>query len=293
MIKKSIIALLVVAAAVVARAEEPLTALVRGQRVNLRAKAELNAEVVGQVTDGDTLRVKSVQESWVEVIPPEGIDLWVSRDLVTDNRVAVSKANVRAGPGINYTVVGTLARGDEVTPKGAFGEWIRIAPFQTASLWVNKDLVEIQYPLPRSVTPPAPVQKVETAPVAVVPSPSPAPPEAMPRPPTAAASRAPAEPPGTAGLDLLALEEQGRVVEVEGILRPAPFVFTRPAEFRLTRMVGTSFETVCFVRGNRAQLLGLRDERLRVRGPQYWVHGAREPVVVIESIQRIVETPAE
>ncbi|MBU1693403.1 MAG: SH3 domain-containing protein, partial [Verrucomicrobia bacterium] len=113
-----------------------------GQRVNLRARADLKAEVVGQVADGDLLEARSIQEEWVEVVPPESVDLWIHKDFVQGGKVVASELKVRAGPGINYSVVATLDRGASVSVRGEFMEWLKIVPPSNASLWVSKSYVE-------------------------------------------------------------------------------------------------------------------------------------------------------
>ncbi len=45
-------------------------AKVVGQRINLRARPDSRSEVVGQLSDGDTLNVKSFHVVWFEIVPP-------------------------------------------------------------------------------------------------------------------------------------------------------------------------------------------------------------------------------
>ena len=256
------------------RAAEPVTAKVSGQRVNLRAKPEATSEVVGQVSEGDVLTVKSIQAEWVEVVPPDSVELWVHQDFVADGKSAVSKLNVRAGPGVNYNVVGNLDKGEAVTVKGTFGEWVRIAPFPEASLWVSKDLVQLALPI-KKTPPPAPVVALPTNRVQAVQAPTStvqAVKETMPPPP--------------ADLDLIPLAGQGKVVQREGELKPAPYVINRPSSFRLVQRNGTRIDTVCYLRGNTQQLQSLMGQRLLVSGREYWIQGSREAIVVIDRIEK-------
>lgn len=257
-------------------AEEAVIATVTGQRVNLRAKADLQSEVVGQVSEGDSLRVKSILEEWLEVQPPEQIDLWVHRDFVVDGQVVGNNLNVRAGAGINYSVVGRLSRGEPVIIRGNFGEWVKISPPPRTSLWVSKSLVELPKPRVKTPLPPAPMITVETS----------APPEHVSETvvtPPPAEVRTPPEP---EGLKLIPLEGQGKSVKRAGELKPAPFVFGRPSPYRLVRRDGTRYVTLCYVRGNTGQLDSLVGENLVIHGREYWVQGVRQAVVVVESIER-------
>jgi SH3-like domain-containing protein len=254
-----------------ADAIEPVTAKVVGDRVNLRARPDRNAEVVGQVAGSDVLAVKSIQDEWVEVVPPVSVELWVHQDFIQDGKSAVDKLNVRAGPGINYNVVGTLAKGEAVTSKGTFNDWIRIAPMPSASLWVSKELVELVLPVRKTVAP-APVAK-----------PPPQPKPFVVAPPAPVVPAKPAPPPSD--LVLIPLEGQGKSVDREGELKPAPYVMNRPSAFRLVQRSGNRIDTICYLRGNTAQLETMLGMRIKVRGREYWTQGVREPIVVIDGIE--------
>lgn len=116
---------------------------VTGDRVNLRAVAKATAETVGQVSTGDELEVVSgLDGEWVEVVPPARLDLWIFAELVQGGQVVVSKAQVRAGAGLNFNVVGSLRRGAAVQERGRLGDWLKIAPPEGCSLWVNRQYVE-------------------------------------------------------------------------------------------------------------------------------------------------------
>lgn len=265
-----------------ANAADPVTAKVTAEHVNLRAKPEATSEVVAQVSEGDVLAVKSIQAEWVEVVPPESVELWVHQDFVTEGKSAASKLNVRAGPGVNYNVVGTLAKGAALTVKGNFGEWVRIAPFPAASLWVSKDYVQLNLPVKKATPPPAVVAVTNRPPPAPVVAPT----------STAQVAKDSAPPP-PADLALVPLVGQGKLVEREGELKPAPYAMNRPSSFRLAQRVGTRMDTVCYLRGNTQQLQSLMGHRLSVRGREYWVQGVTEAIVVIERIEKrpMPETP--
>lgn len=264
-----------------------------GQRVNLRAKADPQAEVVGQFSDGEFLNARSFQDEWVEVVPPDSVDLWVHREFIKDNQVMAPKLYVRSGPGINYTVVGTLLRGDTITPKGDFGEWIKVVPPAVCSLWVNRTYVQVlqpekakQFPAQKSPSDqPAKAdgQVAEEAPEA---------PDIYTPPIVAVAPKAPSAEPvqqqvvtnHPSDLALIPLAGQGRVVQRDGILRLSGLVWGRPSRFRLVRYEGSRIEMICYVRGNSSQMNALLGQRLLIRGREYWVQGVKYPVVLPDEI---------
>jgi SH3-like domain-containing protein len=271
---------------------DELVARVKSDRVNLRARADSTAEVVAQATLDERLQVMEVQDTWVQVVPPERIDLWVHRDFVKDGLSVGDKVNVRAGAGINFSVVGQYARGERIEVRGQFGEWLKVAP-SNSGLWVSRDLVDLVYPARPPESAPLPV--LEPVPAAPLPA-APVPPASEPDAPTSTLSsvavRIPSpldDVPAVAAprdLKLVPLEGQGRVVQREGELKSAPFSFGRPSKFRLARREGNQYVTICYLRGNSKQLDSLLNERLIVRGREYWVQGVRQSVLVLERIER-------
>ncbi|HMP74957.1 MAG TPA: SH3 domain-containing protein [Kiritimatiellia bacterium] len=274
----------VVLAGVRGAAAEELLARVTSDRVNLRARPDLAAEVVAQVNTEDRLTVVSMENDWVQVVPPDSVDVWAHRDFVKDGASTVKTLNLRAGPGINYTIVGSVARGEPVPVRGQFGEWLKVAPANT-TLWVSRELVELvsRVPAPPPVVPVGPVSELPVLPSldpAGLPPPSPRTPD------PAAPSMPPVAMAPPADLNLVPLQGQGREVRREGELKPAPFLFGRPSPFRLVRREGVQQVTVCYVRGNTAQLNSLLNESLIIHGREYWVQGVKQPVVVLERIER-------
>ncbi|MCS6771141.1 MAG: SH3 domain-containing protein [Kiritimatiellae bacterium] len=295
---RRILAVILLAGAVAGDARsETVWARVRSDRVNLRARPDLQAEVVAQAHTGDRLAVRSEIEGWVEIIAPESVDVWAYREFIRDGVVTVNKLNLRAGPGINYSIVGSLPAGSPVTIRGQFGEWLKVAP-TNATLWVSREFVELTSLTPDAEMAPEAGGLPERASSPEAPSPpsGPAEPgeqESAPRihssvPPAEESGGAVILPSAPSDLRLVPLEGQGRFVKYEGELKPAPFLINRPSDFRLVRRQGVQWVTVCFVRGNTAQLKSLLNESLVIHGREYWVQGVRPPVVIVERIERRV-----
>lgn len=130
------------------RAQTDSLASVRVLRnhVNLRAKPQANAEVVGQTSENDLLAVKTMDKDWVEVVAPPAIDLWIHSDFVKEGVITAPRVNVRANAGINFSSVGQLQQGNKVTVRGTHEKWVKIAPPEACSLWVSRPLVELLSP---------------------------------------------------------------------------------------------------------------------------------------------------
>ncbi|MCX6995828.1 MAG: SH3 domain-containing protein [Kiritimatiellaeota bacterium] len=263
---------LVILAAAQAPAPETTPVKIRGSRVNLRAKPALDAEPVGQVMAGALLAAKSFRDDWVEVVPPEQTALWVHRDFIKDQAVSAEKLYVRTGPSINHTVVATMLRGERLTVRGEFQDWVKIASPPSASFWVGRKLVEV-LPVEKAPAPPPVPAPVNTAQAAVSNAPAVAPVET-----------APTNEYVPRDLNLVPLAGQGQATQREGVLRLVGFGFHQPRRYRLAKVVGRRVETICYVRGNSAQLNGLLDQYLKIRGREYWVSGSEYPVMVPDRI---------
>ena len=258
----------------VAGASVPLTGtpdpempvVVKGSRVNLRAGAALTFEVVRQVQQGQSLIARSFEGEWVEVVPPEGSSVWVHRDFIEDGRVSATELNVRAGPGSNYSVVGSIPRGTTVESISEHGEWLKTRPFPGCTFWISKEFVELIM-IPRRA-PPAEPEVPKPDPVAPVSTHQPEPP---PEP----------EPPP---LELVPLDGQGDMAVMEGELRLTDQLFGRPAAHRLVESKGPRRQTVCYVHGNQKQLRGYLGRRMKIEGRQYWAKDIKFPVLVPEKI---------
>ena len=133
------------------------------------AQASASGQTVGAATSGEILFVTRSEGDWAAISPPDRLDLWLNKDFIEGNRVIAKSIQIRSGPGVEYGVVGTLERGAPVMPRGENGDWCKIAPPSSTTLWVKKsDLSEIQ-------TRTTPIQEVAAVPEPPKPAPTPAP----------------------------------------------------------------------------------------------------------------------
>jgi uncharacterized protein YraI len=170
------------------------------------ARPAADAPPVGSAGAGEILFVTRIENDWAAISPPDRIDLWLNKDFIEGNRVVANTIQIRSGPGIQYDIVGLLERGAPVMPRGEDGDWCKIAPPSSATLWVRKnDLTEVRAPTTpiREVTPvaapaPVPAAPSEPAAAAAAPEASPAPASASLAPAPSPAPQAPAIPPAPA-----------------------------------------------------------------------------------------------
>lgn len=253
-----------------------VTVRVTGDQVNLRARPDPESEVVGQLDAGTALVARSIRDDWVEVAAPDFVDGWAHAEFVEAGVVRAARLNVRSGPGVNYREIGFLLRGEAVTVRGTFGEWLKIAPPANATVWVHRQFVQAPPP-PKPPAPPKPVRSQEPGPAVRVP-PVPPPPD-----PSAAIT---APPPPPADLKLADAPDQGRTVQREGIVRTARGWFSRtPSRFQLVSETDGPPAPICYLRGDSEQLASFRDRHLRVLGREYLVEGNPLPVVVVDALR--------
>jgi SH3-like domain-containing protein len=115
----------------------PGPAVVSANHVNVRSKAGLVGEVLTHVTNGTPITVieevhlkKSGPDepsAWAKILLPADTHVWVKSSLLdSNNMVSLKKVNLRAGPGENYGVVGTLQKGETAQTIDTKGDWSQI-----------------------------------------------------------------------------------------------------------------------------------------------------------------------
>lgn len=256
-------------------AQESPRVSVLGESVNLRAAPSLESEVVTQVSKGDILCALGTNGNWVQVAPPTNVDLWAYGELVQDGVVLAPRLVVRSGPGINYTPVGRMDKGQKLQVRGAHGDWMKIAPPSGAGLWISRQFVEDVVPPPK----PAPVPEPVVAVAALAP-PAVAGTEASATEATVARSPMPLPE------KLVGSREQGRWVEIRGEIRRARWVWGRPSRFTIVGreigVGGAAQEAGFYVWAANSEMEPLLGRTLSIYGREYWVQGVRQPVIVPE-----------
>ena len=173
----------------------PGPAQVNVSELIVRGQAGLKGEMVAHLYKGDTVNVleqinlahRSADEpgQWAKISYPTNAHIWVDAKYVDSNStVSSKKLNLRAGPGENFSVVGVLEKGTQVTQIETKGNWMKIEPPANAYAFVAaKFLTQIAGQTPPSVatteapeTTPQPTQVPQQPQIITTPPPAPAPP---------------------------------------------------------------------------------------------------------------------
>ena len=249
---------------------------VKTDRVNLRARPAYESEVVCQAQTGDLLIPLAEQGEWRGVRPPATAPVWIHSAFVTNEQIT-SRLNVRGGPGINFSSLGVLLKGDAVKVRLTRGDWLQIEAPTSTVLWVHKDYVTAQDHLvaPAPELAPMPVSTPDSNAVLIA--------EASP-PPVTLPVKVPA-PPELSAKGLKPEIQQGVRKVWEGQVQPIDFLFNRPGNYRLVKAGGEGRAiTVCYLKGNDAQLSAFVGRKVQVSGWEYWLDQTDLPVIVPETI---------
>jgi len=245
---------------VVAQTNEVTKVRVTGDRVSLRAKPDINAELLDQAMRGEVLVFLGKTNGWVAVEAPGSMDFWVAGQYVQNGTVQPEKLNVRSGPSQNYSVVCVVNKGDALSLRGEFKEWLKIAPPAGSRAWISEDYTELIEP-PRPVPDPEPVVVVEPEP-----EPVPVPVVAEPKPVE--------EELNPLVLVLDKTKEQGTYDEIPGVLRRA-----NPGLYKLVLIAGDIEEPICLVRGKKAQMESYLNRAMLIKGTKFWAKDVDLPIL--------------
>jgi len=262
--KKNLFVLFALTLAATAFAQEAVKVKVTGDRVSLRAEPNTNAVLVCRTMLGDELALKDNNNpEWVGVLPPESVDLWVSNEFVSNKTVRTELLNIRSGPSLSHSVVGTASSGTVLNIRGEISQWLKIAPTSNTVVWINRKYVEAPGAVVTVVEPVAATVSTQQAQTVVQVVAEPTVQEIM----TAISATAQKK------LVVDSSKPQGVEATYYGVLRPSDATLYQLVDDHFTDI------TVCYVRGNFAQMQTFNGMRLQITGKTYWAEGMDLPVV--------------
>ena len=124
----------------------PFLAEVTAQKVHVRSGQSANFESLCRLKKGEEVVVLEKQYSWYKVQLPPSAESFIHGKFVTvlkNNKGEISgnRVNVRAGMGINYSILGQLNKGDNVTILKSINDWYQIAPSEKTYGWIKDNLI--------------------------------------------------------------------------------------------------------------------------------------------------------
>lgn len=119
---------------------KPGPAVVVANHVNVRGQPRLMGEILTRLGRGHKVTVlEEIQlqnsgpeepSAWAKILLPQDSKVWVSGLFIdpTDKKVTATRLNLRGGPGENYSILGRIERGYQVTELEVKEDWIQIEP---------------------------------------------------------------------------------------------------------------------------------------------------------------------
>lgn len=243
-------------------AQDAVKIKVTGDRVSLRAAPDTNAVLLSRTTLGDELVLKdNSNPEWVGVLPPQIIDLWVNSDFVSSNSVLPELLNIRSGPSLSHSMVGSANKGDLLTVRGEIAGWTKIAPTSNTVVWISRKYVEA--PGPVIIEPVAAAMSVQQTQTVVQVVAEPTVQDIMTAASAASQKKLIADPAKTQGVETV----------YSGVLQPVDGMLYKMVDDHFTDII------VCYVRGNAAQMQTFTGMKLEITGKTYWAAGMDLPVV--------------
>jgi len=137
----------------------PFLARVVKDKVNIRAGQSKSFEKVGQLTLNEKVVVVEQQFSWYRIKLPAHAKTFISKDFVAlmreqIARVSGNRVNLRAGAGVNYSLLGQADKGTFVRVISEVDGWYSIEPVDQSFGWVRQDFLTFKsqtVPAPRKV----------------------------------------------------------------------------------------------------------------------------------------------
>ncbi len=254
---------------------------VGANRVNVRAGPSINYNIVCTLSLGDAVVPRGEElQDWIQIAPPAGSRVWVSRDYVeilSGDAIAAKNDQKTAENGRKSVETAEKSAKSEKSDKKASSEAKKEKKISKKRKSKSKtDEKAVQPALMADASLPTPIVS-PSVPVK-----------------DSAGREIPVPPP--ANLKLIPLQGQGRITEVEGELRAAPLINEAPTRYRVVRWQNNRWQILCHVYGEAAKFRSLQDKRVSLKGREYWIQGAAAPVLVPEQVRELPaagETPPE
>lgn len=291
----------------------------RQDNVNVRGQAKISSEAIARLKKGEAVTVleevtlkKPAQDEparWYKIALPAKVPVWVHSQYIdgATSTVKPKKLNLRGGPGENFSVLGTLAKGDAVKSIDTKGDWIKIETPTNAFGFVAAHLiertpgvvavkpVEVAAATPPVTTPPPPpvTETVATPPATPVPATDVAPPVTPPvsTPPVTAPPVTTTTPPANPVIlefpTEAPVEKIKKVASREGILKGSVSI-QAPTHFELRSLENGKLINYVYSPSTNLLLKQFKGKRVVVTGEELlderWQH---TPVLIADSLETV------
>lgn len=124
---------------------EPFTGKIKGRKVRMRLKADLDSRVMKELSKGELVKVVGEKGDFWAVEAPQETDAYVFRSFVIDGTVEGNHVNVRLEPSTDAPILTRLNSGDHIENASVSpinSKWLKIDLPAHTRFYVAKDYVE-------------------------------------------------------------------------------------------------------------------------------------------------------
>lgn len=124
---------------------KPFTGKIKGRKVRMRLKADVESRIVREMHKNDLLLVVGEKGDFWVVEAPANTKAYVFRSFVLDNVIEGNHVNVRLEPSLDAPIIAHMNAGDEVQNpiiSAINPKWLEITPPSSTHFYVAKDYVE-------------------------------------------------------------------------------------------------------------------------------------------------------
>ncbi len=127
----------------------PFIASILKDQVNVRAGPSTNFEKLMSLNKGEEVVVLERNYSWYKIKLPSQARCYISQEfvkIINENvgEVIANRVNLRAGAGVQFSVIGQVNKGDPVHIIEHLEEWYRIEPPQNSYGWLLAEYLGVK-----------------------------------------------------------------------------------------------------------------------------------------------------
>ncbi len=122
---------------------QKFTGRVVGNKVRVRAKADLDGKIIMQQNKDDLILVIGDEDAFWAIQPPDEVKAYIFRSYVLENTVEANRVNIRLAPSIEAPVIGQLESGTKIVGEvcNENRKWLEIKPPKNTKFYISKEFV--------------------------------------------------------------------------------------------------------------------------------------------------------
>ncbi|MGE0269086.1 MAG: SH3 domain-containing protein [Candidatus Omnitrophota bacterium] len=125
----------------------PFLGKIKEKSVHIRAGQSKSFESLGRLNLDQNVVVEDKSYSWYKIRLPQHANSFISNEFVTMinhevGEITSNRVNIRAGAGINFTVLGQVNKGDRILILNQLDSWYKIQPVKGSYGWISEDLID-------------------------------------------------------------------------------------------------------------------------------------------------------